>query len=410
MQQRLRMVGIMTTTRCISAVATCRCHRSTYINIRVTATCVVVALLLFMFCIPRQAYAHDPGLSYTQLNISGSELVATLTFSDRDIETQMQLDQNHDGLITIEDLSAASEQLQQLASSLLVLTDAGVPVPVLTTDITTVENDAIRIQRRYAINTGAKLEVLFPVLDRLPRGHRQHLTIYDGADNLQGQYILDANSAAIEIDNSSHWTLVLRQYIGAGVWHILIGFDHILFLVTLLLPAVLVYRKPKWQSVDSLRPAIMDILKVITAFTVAHSITLALAVLDIVTLPPRLVESVIAFSVLVVAINNLWPVFPASRNMLAFAFGLIHGFGFASVLMEFGLPAEALLLSLLGFNLGVEAGQLAIVAIVFPLAAFLRHTLFYRNWVFHGGSAIAALVALVWMFERVFDYELPGLL
>ena len=168
------------------------------------------------------------------------------------------------------------------------------------------------------------------------------------------------------------------------------------------------YRQSKWRSLDGLRPAINDTLKVITAFTVAHSITLPLAVLNIVALPPRLVESIIALSVLVTAINNLRPVFPASRWQLAFGFGLVHGFGFANVLIDLGLPRDALITSLLGFNLGVEAGQLAIVILVFPIAALLRYTAFYRTWIFSGGSTVAAMIATVWIFERLFDYEVLG--
>ncbi len=168
------------------------------------------------------------------------------------------------------------------------------------------------------------------------------------------------------------------------------------------------YRRPKWRSLDELQPAINDTLKVITAFTIAHSITLTLAVLNIVALPPRLVESIIALSVLVTAINNLHPVFPASRWQLAFGFGLVHGFGFASILIDLGLPHDALINSLLGFNLGVEVGQLAIVILVFPIIALLRHTAFYQTWIFSGGSTVAAIIATVWIYERIFDYEILG--
>ena len=117
-------------------------------------------------------------------------------------------------------------------------------------------------------------------------------------------------------------------------------------------------------------------LWVVTAFTLAHSITLTLAALRLVELPSRLVESAIAASVVLAAVNNLVPVVERRRWMVAFAFGLIHGFGFASVLAELGLPQETLVLSLLGFNLGVELGQLAIVAVFLPTAYALRNTRF----------------------------------
>jgi hypothetical protein len=151
------------------------------------------------------------------------------------------------------------------------------------------------------------------------------------------------------------------------------------------------------------------VFKVVTAFTVAHSITLSLAALAMIELPTRLVESGIAFSVVLAALNNLWPLIRRGRWLVAFAFGLIHGFGFASVLADLGLPRHALLPALVGFNLGVEAGQLVIVLAFLPLAYGLRRTWFYRRLIFAGGSAAIALVAAIWMLERLFALKLfPG--
>jgi hypothetical protein len=120
-------------------------------------------------------------------------------------------------------------------------------------------------------------------------------------------------------------------------------------------------------------------------------------------LPSRWVESAIAASVVLAALNNLYPLFQGKRWMVAFAFGLIHGFGFASVLADLGLPQSALLLALLGFNLGVEAGQLAIVSAFLPLAYAMRRTTFYRRAIFTAGSGLIVLIATVWLVERVFD-------
>ena len=145
---------------------------------------------------------------------------------------------------------------------------------------------------------------------------------------------------------------------------------------------------------------------VITFFTVAHSITLSLAALHVVSLPSRLVESAIAASVLVAALNNLKPLVQGRRWVVAFGFGLIHGFGFASVLAELGLPSDALLLALVGFNLGVEAGQLAIVALFLPLAFSLRRSALYRRSVMAGGSVLIAGVAAIWLVERAFGVSL----
>ena len=190
------------------------------------------------------------------------------------------------------------------------------------------------------------------------------------------------------------------------MWHIWIGFDHILFLLSLLLPAVLILRKKEWQAAEQFRGTFWDVFRVVTSFTVAHSITLSLAALSVISLPSRLVESTIALSVLLAALNNLWPVVAERRWAVAFAFGLIHGFGFASVLTDLGLPQGALLLALVGFNVGVEVGQLAIVTAFLPFAYGLRRSWFYRRLVFAGGSAAIALVAAVWLAERALNVKL----
>jgi hypothetical protein len=197
----------------------------------------------------------------------------------------------------------------------------------------------------------------------------------------------------------------LLDYLREGVWHIWVGFDHILFLLSLLLPAVGLWRARRWTPVDRFGQAFWDVLKIVSAFTVAHSITLSLATLGVLTPPSRWVESSIAASVVLAALNNVFPVFHGRRWMVAFFFGLIHGFGFASVLVDLGLPQGALALALLGFNLGVECGQLAIVAAFLPLAFALRRGWFYRRAVLTGGSLVIAVVAGVWFIERAFNVK-----
>ena len=178
----------------------------------------------------------------------------------------------------------------------------------------------------------------------------------------------------------------LASFVLLGVEHILTGWDHLLFLVVLLL------RGGGWLSLT----------KIITAFTVAHSVTLALAVLDVVALPDRLVEAVIALSIAAVAAENLVvsPVV-ARRWVVSFCFGLVHGFGFSAALRELGLPAKGLLLSLFGFNAGVEAGQALVVALALPSLALLRRTRWEPRMVW-GSSLAILLVGLVLFVERAF--------
>ena len=202
------------------------------------------------------------------------------------------------------------------------------------------------------------------------------------------------------------------DFMTEGVWHIWIGFDHILFLLALLLTCVLVRSesngRPSWQGARQLRPALLDVVKIVTAFTVAHSITLTLAVLDVVTLPTRWVESAIALTVVLAGVNNLVPVLRERRWAAAFGFGMIHGFGFAGALKDLGLPPDALALSLFGFNVGVEIGQLGIVSLFFPIAYQLRFTAFYRRGVLGVGSLAIVAVAMVWLLERALNLKLFG--
>jgi hypothetical protein len=200
---------------------------------------------------------------------------------------------------------------------------------------------------------------------------------------------------------SSRWGQ-FATFVREGVWHIWIGIDHILFLVALLLPSVLHREGERWTGVPAFRPAFFNVLKIVTAFTIAHSITLSLAALNIVRLPSRLVESVIAASVAVAALNNLYPWMRGRAWMVAFGFGLVHGFGFASVLGELGLKSGTLAMALVGFNLGVELGQLSVVAVFLPLAFVLRRTWFYQTATFKFGSVLIILIATAWMTERMF--------
>jgi HupE / UreJ protein len=192
------------------------------------------------------------------------------------------------------------------------------------------------------------------------------------------------------------------RFVSEGVWHIAIGYDHVLFLLVLLLPAVLRRTEDRsWQPAEDLRSAFLATLKVVTAFTLAHSATLSLAALDWVRFPSRWVESAIAASIVVAAGSNLWPVARGRTWALALGFGLVHGFGFASVLADLGILRQSLVRALVGFNLGVELGQLAIVAMVLPLAYVIRHRPFYRTCILSWGSGLAGVLAAVWFVQRL---------
>lgn len=192
-----------------------------------------------------------------------------------------------------------------------------------------------------------------------------------------------------------------------GAEHMLLGLDHVFFLVTLLLPAVLRREDGSWRALDRLPPALWNVVKIVTAFLVAHSVALGLTALGLVRLPERLVEVAIAASIAVAAANVFWPLFKRRFWWIVCGLSLFHGFGFAGALLDLGLLEEHLGLSLLAFNLGVEIGQLAIVVVLVPLLFGLRRLTLYRRLALPVAAVGMMLVAGVWVTERAFDVDIP---
>jgi hypothetical protein len=196
------------------------------------------------------------------------------------------------------------------------------------------------------------------------------------------------------------------QFAREGVRHILTGYDHVLFLICLLLPSVLRRTNQGWQPVPRLRSALIPVIGIVTAFTVAHSLTLVLAATGTINLSPAFIEPAIAVTIMVAALDNLWPVFRGRRVLFTFFFGLIHGFGFASVLAELHLPVTEFAWALFQFNLGIEIGQLLIVTVVATLLFQLRARRVYAPVFLRGGSVFAMAIALIWFIERVANVSL----
>jgi hydrogenase/urease accessory protein HupE len=220
--------------------------------------------------------------------------------------------------------------------------------------------------------------------------HRTFVNVYEGG-GVSAQAILDRNQTTFEYFTGTHqgrWA-VLKKFVPAGVHHILIGPDHLLFLTGLLL----------------LGGSLKQLLLVVTAFTIAHSITLALAALRILIPPAHAIEPAIALSVVYVGVDNLLVGAGGrdTRAWVAFAFGLIHGFGFANVLRDMDLPSRALGWTLFGFNVGVEVGQLVVVAIVASTLASIRsRSEVAGRRLAVAGSIIVALAGAFWFVQRVF--------
>lgn len=366
------------------------------------------ALLWLMLAFQMTAWAHKASDSYLVVDVKGNAIAAQWDIALRDIDFALGLDRDGNAEITWGELRARQSDLSAWALSRLELNRSGsCPLQVTSLQVDEHTDGGYAVLRLAGVCPGASgpLGLQYRLLFDLDSLHRGLLRLtLDGATHTT---VISPTSGVLQFGamQTSRWAQ-FKQYLVEGVWHIWIGFDHILFLLSLLLPAVLVLQMRRWQGVVNFGAALREVLWVVTSFTAAHSITLSLAALGLVSLPSRLVESAIALSVVLAAANNLWPVVEHRRWLVAFGFGLIHGFGFASVLAELGLPTDALALSLLGFNAGVEVGQMAIVAGFLPVAFLLRNTRLYLRGVFVLGSWLTMLVALIWLLERALDLKL----
>jgi len=364
-----------------------------------------LAWLLCWCAMALPAHAHKPSDSYLALDVHGAQVTGQWDIALRDLDFAIGLDQDGDGKLTWDEIRARHAAIAAYALDHLTLATAhGACTVQAGEQLIDHHTDGAYSVLRFTATCPAAVTTLdlgYRLFADVDPQHKGLLRLTH--EGVTSTAIFDPQHArqTLAVAAPDRWRQ-FATYIKEGVWHIWIGYDHILFLLSLLLPAVLLA-----PPANNLRGAFIDVLKVVTAFTLAHSLTLTLASLSLIALPSRLVESAIAASVVLAAVNNLYPLFRTRRPVAAFVFGLIHGFGFASVLGDLGLPQGALLASLLGFNLGVELGQLCIVAVFLPVAYLLRHTRFYRG-VLTGGSALIALLALAWFAERAFDISLMG--
>jgi hypothetical protein len=373
------------------------------------------------------ALAHKPSDAYLTLQVAGTQIDQRLDVHLRDLDRALVLDQDDDGRLQWAEVRTRWDALQRYTAERVHLSVAGQRCTAVATGAPQLDDHTdgayAVLRSRWTCPAGAQaLTIDYQLFADSDASHRGLLRVGHGDSGSDGQG-KDTLQTAVLVPGSTPGTTVplvaaaashtpssFGGFVAEGVHHILIGTDHVLFLLALLLPAVLVMGAAgQREAATQWRPMLTEVLKIVTAFTVAHSVTLALAVLDIVDPPSRWVESLIALSVVFTAVDNLRPMLaPQHRWRLTLLFGLVHGFGFAGALKDLGLGGGSLAASLLGFNLGVELGQLALVALFLPLAWWTRRTRLYQRGVLIGGSAAVALIALVWAVERVFDVTLLG--
>ncbi|MEO6227477.1 MAG: HupE/UreJ family protein [Thermomonas sp.] len=362
-------------------------------------------LLLVGLLASLPAWAHTLSVSHVDIVVpaDGSGLEIELDLAIRDLALSLPLDANHDERVTWDELQAIEEPLYAMVTKGLQISSGSTPCTLHPQLLATRQYDDgayATVVLRADCASVAALTVRYGLLFDVDPQHRALVTFHNHGKDGTGIASIDAREIAIGPGQAARSNPFL-QFLREGVHHILIGYDHLAFLISLLLPAALVRRERQWQPSPGPRHSLGHVLGIVTAFTLAHSITLSLAALGWITPASRWVEAAIAASVLLAALNNVWPLVTKRVWLVGFSFGLVHGFGFAGALSELGLPTGARLASLVGFNLGVEIGQMAVVALVLPILLLVRRKRWYAQFAMPLLSLAIAGFAAWWLWVRL---------
>ena len=349
-------------------------------------------------------FAHDPGLSSIRVTSAPTGLAAVLTIHAYDLETVLpDLDANHDGTLDPAEFAHARPALARLARQAVLITLAGDTPLAPSTDpqVTLIENNNVQMHLRFpALLPGSPLEISSELVPRLPGGHRQFVEVADAAGKSLGEGFLSAGddrlslrlpalpTGGAKVVNSGQ--VRFGEFFFLGVNHLLTGYDHLLFLGGLLIVC----------------RSLLKAFQMLTLFTIAHSVTLTLVTLNLIKAPSALIEPTIAASIAYIGIENIFrPKADLSwRGVLTFAFGLIHGMGFAGALKELGVGSDGggVFRPLFYFSLGLETTQLSLAALVFPFLLWFRTMpAFPRLWV-PASSGLIAFAGIFWFVQRVF--------
>jgi hydrogenase/urease accessory protein HupE len=336
------------------------------------------------------AAAHPAPFSYIDVRVDGARAELTVVAHIYDVAHELGM-ADMSLLLDAATLRAESVRITALLSGRLHLRIDGTPGPAAewSAPEPLVERQAIRTRASLAVSKPPGVLTLSARLFPYDPAHQTFVNIYEGGA-LMRQAILDQSRSELEYFAGTRQgtVAVIRKFVGSGIHHILIGPDHLLFLIGLLL----------------LGGSLRQLVLVVSAFTAAHSVTLSLAALNILSPPARIVEPAIALSIIYVGADNL--TVRGGRDVrawIAFGFGLIHGFGFAGVLREMDLPSRALGWSLFSFNLGVEIGQLVVViAVAAALSAVRTRSEIAGRRLAFAGSLVVIAAGAFWFIERVF--------
>jgi hypothetical protein len=352
------------------------------------------------------AHAHDTRISYLDLSIAANTITGQWELALADVELAVGIDADGDGKITWGEIRSQHQRLNTQLFSQVAFHTGGTAC-MLTTGEHLVDHHggASYLVMRFsaqcpAISRLTPLLIDYRFMRQLDPRHRALLRISADKTQIAATISPDAENVLLWRPGENRLATFVT-FVDHGAQHLLQGWDHVLFLITLLLPAVLSWRDQRWQPGPPLRSVLLDAARLITAFTFAHSITLALVAMRVATVPTQAIEAAIALSVMAAALNNLRPVWHRWRGTIACAFGLVHGFGFSNALAQMQLTEENRLISLLGFNLGIEVAQLLIAAVVLPAALALRRWFSLYRQLLYVVSVLVGCIGALWLVQRV---------
>jgi hydrogenase/urease accessory protein HupE len=359
---------------------------------------VQAALLVVLFSLLPLQYAkgHDPGLSSLTIRQRTDSLEATLTLAVKDAAQLADLNENHDGNVTQIEFARGQPQLDAAVARGVVIAADGKVAQAKSIRSHLDQNNNVEVRLDFGATVFSSFEIQSKLIASLSLGHRQFLQVQNSAGETVFERLLSATAdhATVQLPHTKANIAAFEavhsfaNFLSLGVKHILTGYDHLLFLFGLLVVA----------------QGFLSSLNIITSFTIAHSITLVAATFNLVQIPSRIVEPLIAASIVYVGIENiLHSGVPKARRLVPFGFGLIHGFGFASVLREIGIGTGTggVALPLFSFNVGVELGQIMVAVVALPIIWKLRaNPVFIARWV-PACSAAVVLLGSLWLVERV---------
>ncbi len=381
--------------------------RTVRLSLILTFICLVTSLL------QSPVYGHNLGQSYTYLKIYDDKITGRFEIILDDLNRALAKD-NSDTPITKENLGERLSQIHDYFNTHVAFRVDGerLPIKFKAFDTLKAKNKLFILLDFNLIEERATpdfIDVDYSVMFEVDSTYTGMVLI---EQYWRGNIFNNESSPSLVFSSSNqsqrldlaNFTM-FRGFMGIvklGIKHIWLGIDHVLFLIALILPAAMIRRERYWKPVTEFKSALFYVVKIVTLFTIAHTMTLSLAAFKVVDLPTRLVESVIAISIAAAALDILFPIFKKKIAWVVFIFGLFHGFGFASVLAHLGVLGEHMALSLFGFNLGVEIGQVAVILVIFPVLYMIRNYAFFPKIILRFGAVALIMLSAVWFVERAF--------